>query len=57
MMKQAELERIVRFAFYKWQGADFVIIKGLSEVPEELQLKSGAYNVKVTAGDSVSASF
>ena len=54
--EQAELEKNCEVRLYNGKGL-IRYYKGLSEVPEELQLKSGAYNVKVTAGDSVSASF
>lgn len=54
--EQAELEKNCEVRLYNGKGL-IRYYKGLSEVPEELQLKSGAYNVKVTAGDSVPASF
>lgn len=54
--EQAELENNCEVRLYNGKGL-IRYYKGLSEVPEELQLKSGAYNVKVTAGDSVPASF
>ncbi|WP_195477568.1 DUF4493 domain-containing protein [Bacteroides finegoldii] len=54
--EQAELEKNCEVRLYNGKGL-IRYYKGLSEVPEELQLKSGSYNVKVTAGDSVPASF
>lgn len=54
--EQAELEKNCEVRLYNGKGL-IRYYKGLSEVPEELHLKSGAYNVKVTAGDSVPASF
>lgn len=54
--EQAELEKNCEIRIYNGKGL-VRYYKGLSEIPEELQLASGGYTVRVTAGDSVSAAF
>lgn len=54
--EQAELENNCEIRIYSGKGL-VRYYKGLSQMPEELQLVSGGYNVRVNAGDSVPASF
>lgn len=55
-VEQAELENNCEIRIYSGKGL-VRYYKGLSQVPEQLQLVSGGYNVRVNAGDSVPASF
>lgn len=55
-VEQAELENNCEIRIYSGKGL-VRYYKGLSQMPEELQLVSGGYNVRVNAGDSVPASF
>lgn len=55
-VEQAELENNCEIRIYNGKGL-VRYYKGLSQMPEELQLVSGSYNVRVIAGDSVPASF
>lgn len=54
--EQAALEENCEIRVYSGKGL-VRYYKGLAQMPEELQLVSGSYQVRVTAGDSVSASF
>lgn len=54
--EQAELENNCEIRIYSGKGL-IRYYKGISQMPEELQLVSGGYNVRVNAGDSVPASF
>lgn len=54
--QQAELENSCEIRIYSGKGL-IRYYKGVSQMPEELQLTSGGYTVRVNAGDSVPASF
>lgn len=54
--EQATLENNCEIRIYSGKGL-VRYYKGLSQMPEELQLTTGDYKVQVTAGDSVPASF
>lgn len=54
--EQAALENNCEIRIYSGKGL-IRYYKGLSQMPEELQLTTGEYSVQVTAGDSVPASF
>lgn len=54
--QQAELENNCEIRIYSGKGL-IRYYKGVSQMPEELQLTSGGYTVRVNAGDSVPASF
>lgn len=54
--EQIALENNSEIRIYSGKGL-IRYYKGLSQMPEELQLTTGEYSVQVTAGDSVPASF
>lgn len=54
--EQEELENDCEIRIYSGKGL-IRYYQGISQMPEALQLTSGSYSVRVTAGDSVAASF
>lgn len=54
--EQANLENNCEIRIYSGKGL-IRYYKGVAQMPEELQLTSGGYTVRVNAGDSVPASF